>query len=215
MKLYYSPLSTYSQKALMAFYEKNVSFDPQLVDLLDEKKREEYRKVYPLGKIPLLIREDGWTIPESTIIIEYLEDNFDTGTRLIPKDAESARRARFFDRMYDLYLNESIVTLLFESWKPEAKRNREAVEKARFRAGVMYDYMDQHLGTGPWNMGEDFTMADCAAAPPLLYAQRVFPFEGRANIRAYWERLSARPSWKRVMAEAEPYLKALPGAAAA
>ena len=69
MKLYYFPLSTYLQKALMAFYEKDVSFSPQLVDLRDETKREEYRKIYPLGKIPLLIRDDGWTIPESTIII--------------------------------------------------------------------------------------------------------------------------------------------------
>jgi len=211
MKLYYFPLSTYSQKALMAFYEKDVSFSPQLVDLRDETKRKEYRKIYPLGKIPLLIRDDGWTIPESTIIIEYLEGHFDTGTRLIPRDVDRARQTRFFDRMYDLYLNDPVVTLLFESWKPEANRNSEAIERARFRAGVMYDYMDRHLGNGQWTLGEEFTMADCAAAPALLYAQRVFPFEERKNIRAYWERLSARPSWKRVLAEAEPYLKALQG----
>lgn len=211
-KLYYHPLSTFSQKVLTAFHEKNVAFTPEIVDLRDEAKRAEYRKLYPLGKIPVLVRDDGWMIPESTIIIEYLEGHFDSGTRLIPKDADRARQARFFDRMYDQYLNDSIATLVFESWKPEAKRNPEAIERARFRAGVMYDFMEKNLEGKSWSLGEEFTMADCAAAPPLLYAPRVFPFEGRKNIQAYWERLRSRPSYQRVLKEAEPYLKALQAA---
>src|SRR5689334_20819066 len=97
MKLYYNPVSPYSQKALTAFYEKNVSFEPEIVNFRDPAAMEAYRKVNPLGKVPTLVLEDGWKIPESTIIIEYLEDHF-TGKQLIPAEKDAARQTRFHDR---------------------------------------------------------------------------------------------------------------------
>ena len=100
MKLYFHPLSTYSQKTLIAFHEKGVPFEPQIVNLMDPAGRAEYEKLYPLGKIPSLVRDDGWFIPESTIIVEYLEGYFpDQGPRLIPTERDAARQARFLDRM--------------------------------------------------------------------------------------------------------------------
>jgi glutathione S-transferase len=213
MKLHYFPLSTYSQKALIGFHEKQVAFEPVLVDLRDPAQRERYRKIYPLGKVPLLLRNNGWMIPESTIIIEFLDTHSDKGPRLIPADPERARQTRFMDRMLDLYLNNSIITLVQQSWKPAAQRNPEAIEQARSNAGITYGYLEQALAGKTWITGEDFSMADCAAAPALLYAQQCFPFADRPNISAYWERLRTRPSYAKVLAEAAPYLEKLAASA--
>lgn len=206
MKLYYYPLSTYSQKVLITCYEKSIEFTPELVFLFDAEQREAYRKVYPLGKIPFLVLDDGHWVPESSIIVEYLDAHFDTGPKLIPADAELSRQVRFKDRMYDLYLNEPVSALIFQSWKPESERDPELIERSRFRIGVIYDFMEHSLETQTWTNGEDFTMGDCSAAPPLFYAQRVAPFDDRPNIAAYWKRLQERQSIRRVLDEAAPYL---------
>ena len=209
MKLYYFPLSTYSQKVLTALYEKEVEFESEQVRLFDQAERERYREIYPLGRIPLLVLDDGHLIPESSIIVEYLDTNLDGGPRLIPSAPDEARQTRFHDRMLDLYLNDSIASLLFQSWKPEEARDRELIERSRFRAGVMYDFLEHRLDGRTWLMGEDFTMADCAAGPALLYAGNLFPFAERPALAAYWERLHARPSYARVLEEADPYLREL------
>ena len=209
MKLYYFPLSTYSQKVLTALYEKEAAFESEQVRLFDETERERYRKIYPLGRIPLLVLGDGHIIPESSIIVEYLDANLDSGPRLIPSGLDEARQTRFHDRMLDLYLNDSIASLLFQSWKPEEGRDRELIERSRFRAGVMYDFLEHRLDGRSWLMGEDFSMADCAAAPALLYAGDLFPFAERPAIADYWDRLRARPSYARVLEEAEPHLREL------
>ena len=209
MKLYYHPLSTYAQKSLIAFYEKSIEFTPELVNLMDEAARDAYRKIYPLGKIPLLVLDDGQWIPESSIIVEYLDNHFSDGPKLIPDDPELSRQVRFKDRMYDLYLNESVAALIFESWKPESERNQELIERSKFRIGVMYDFMEQNLEKQTWTNGEAFTLGDCAAAPPLFYAQEKAPFDERPNIVAYWQRLRERPSIGRALDEAAPYLAKL------
>ena len=209
MKLYYFPLSTYSQKVLIALHEKEAEFESEQVRLFDEAVRERYREIYPLGRIPLLVLDDGHLIPESSIIIEYLDTKFAGGPRLIPSAPGEARQTRFHDRMLDLYLNDAIASLLFQSWKPEEGRDRELIDRSRFRAGVLYDFLEHRLDGRPWLMGEEFTMADCAAAPALLYAGDLFPFAGRPAIAAYWERLCARPSYARVLEEAEPHLREL------
>ncbi|MFQ5995580.1 MAG: glutathione S-transferase family protein [Acidiferrobacterales bacterium] len=214
MKLYHFPLSTYCQKTIMAFHEKEVTFTPELVDLRNEAERNDYLKLYPLGKVPLLVREDGWMIPESTIIIEYLDTHFDTGTRLIPDDAELARQVRFRDRMFDLYLNESVASLLFQSWKPEDERDQELIEKSHFRVGVMYKFIEDDMTNKEWAVGDFFSMADCAAAPALFCAQQVAPFVDRKVINQYWQRLNARSSWQKIMEEAAPYLEKLQAATA-
>lgn len=164
MKLYYNPLSTYSQKVLIVLYEKAIGFSPEIVNLMDDAGRDAYRKIYPLGKIPLLVLDDGQWVPESSIIAEYLDTHFSEGPKLIPDDRDLSRQVRFKDRMYDLYFNESVSALLFENWKPEAQRNQELMARSRFRIDVMYGFMEKNLEKQTWTNGESFTLGDCAAA---------------------------------------------------
>jgi glutathione S-transferase len=206
MKLYYHPLSTYSQKVLIALYEKGLAFEAEIVNLMDDAARDAYRKIYPMGKIPLLVLDDGQWVPESSIICEYLDTHFDAEPKLIPDDRDHSRQVRFKDRMYDLYLNESVSALLFENFKPAAQRSQELQARCRYRIGVMYGFMEKNLQSQTWTNGETFTLGDCAAAPPLFYAQQTAPFADRPNIVAYWQRLQARPAVQRVLGEAAPYL---------
>lgn len=211
MDLYFAYLSTYSQKVLLALYEKDIPFTPHLVDLTSEEDRAEYRKKYPFGKVPLLVRDDGRLIPESTIIVEYLESEFDQGPALIPADPELARRARFMDRMCDLYLNDPVVSLIFESWKPEQDRNSEMMAKATEKVGIMYRFMDDQLSQTHYLAGDEFSLADCACLPVLFYANSFAPFAAFENINRYYETVSQRPSYLKLKAEAEPYIKAVMG----
>lgn len=213
MQLYYFPPSTYSQKALIALEEKNVSFEREIVNLFDDQVRAEYREFYPLGKIPLLKRDDGWIIPESSIIVEFLDTEYPDAHSLIPSDPTLARQTRFMDRMNDLYLNDSVATLLFESWKPNEEQDKAKIEGAQALLTTMYEYMNKNLAGKEWLVG-DFSMADCAAAPALLYAQQVFPFTGNAEIERYWQNLSQRESIAAVFAHAQPYIDNLGKAAA-
>jgi glutathione S-transferase len=127
---------------------------------------------------------------------------------LIEGDATATRQIRFKDRMLDLYLNDSVVTLLFQSMKPEKQRDQERIERAKSQIGTIYSFMEHELGQQAYAAGDNFTMADCAAAPALFYAQQMAPFEGHENISAYWDRLKARPSVQRVQDEAAPAIAA-------
>ena len=208
MQLYYFPPSTYSQKVLIALEEKKVSFEREIVNLLDEKTRNEYREFYPLGKIPLLKRDDGWIIPESSIIIEFLETEYPQFQQLISSDPVLARQTRFMDRMNDLYLNDPVATLLFESWKPAKQQDAAKIDAAKSHLSTIYQYMNKNLTGKDW-LVEDFSMADCAAAPALLYAQQVFPFAGNAEIERYWQNLNQRESVRTVFEHAQPYIDSL------
>ena len=168
MKLYYNPISTYSQKVLIALYEKKLAFEPAIVNLMDADARAQYREVYPMGKIPCLILDDGHMIPESSIIFEYI-DSLAKPT-LIKGDADETRRIRLKDRMFDLYLNDAVVTLLFQGMKPENEQDPERIEKARFHISTMYSFMENEFSQQPFANGEEFLMSDCSAAPGLFYA---------------------------------------------
>jgi len=205
MKLYYNPISTYSQKTLLAFYEKGLEFEPNIVALMDPEAREAYREVYPLGKIPCLVLDDGHIIPESSIIIEYIDNMAEP--RLIDGDAEQTRKIRFKDRMLDLYLNDSVVTLLFQSMKPEEQKDQERIDTAKFRVDTIYSFMEHELGQNQYAQGNTFTMADCAAAPALFYAELLAPFAEHKNISAYWARLKERESVQKTQSDAKPIIE--------
>jgi len=213
VNFYYTIQSPYAQKVLIALYEKGVAFTPVKVNVLDPADRAAYQKIYPLGKIPLLTDESkDLFIPESTIIIEFLENEFPgQGTQLIPDDKVAARRVRFKDRMSDLYINATISTIFFDSMKPEDKRNPEAVTRAREHLDVMYRFMDDFLGKNEYVAGSEFSMADCATFPGLFYAQQMHPFSAYPNVVAYLQRLMQRPSVQKVVAELMPLLQAMQG----
>ena len=204
MKLYYFPLSTYCQKVMIAFDEKGIAYEPELVELMNPEARAAYEEIYPIGKVPFLKATDDWDVPESTSIIEYLEDKFPDTPRLIRvADDEAARQIRFMDRMSDLYYNDQVTELLFQSTGIRAE-DEDRAAKARKLVGMTYFYWDQRLAEQPWLCGERFSMADCAAIPPMFYAQSVAPFDGYQNVVAYWERATARPSYAKVKAGFEP-----------
>lgn len=206
MKFYYHPLSTYCQKVLIALYEKGLEFEPEIVNLMDEEARAKYREVYPIGKIPCLVLDDGHMIPESSIIIEYLDTL--AKPKLIKGDADETRKIRFKDRVFDFYLNDAVSTLIMQSMKPESGQDKERIERARFHLDTMYKLMENEFGKQPYANGEEFLLSDCAAAPALFYAEQVAPFSAHKNIAAYWERLKSRQSIKRTHEEATPFLGA-------
>lgn len=205
MKLYYHPLSTYSQKVLTALYEKNLDFEAEILMLFDPEVRDRYREIYPLGKIPLLVDDDDHMVPESSIIIEYLDQKAEP--KLIKGNADETRQIRFKDRMFDLYLLESIATLFFQSMKAEDERDQDRIDTASFRIDKIYMFMEMELENQPFSCGSEFTMADCSAAAGLFYAGKVAPFADRPLIQKYWERLRSMPSIQRVHEEAAPHLE--------
>lgn len=202
MKLYYNPLSTYSQKVLIALHEKEVAFEPEVVNLMSPEAKAAYAQVYPIGKVPLLKPSDDYMIPESTIIIEYLEGHHASGARLIPDGVDAARQVRFMDRMSDLYLNNPAVTLLFERFG-FSKHSEEELARSSHYLRTTFAHFDKRLANQDWLCGE-FSMADCAAIPALFYCQVVAPFADYPNIVRYYERARQRPSYARVMAEFVP-----------
>jgi glutathione S-transferase len=209
MKLYYNPLSTYSQKVMIAFNEKGIAYEPEVVNLMSAESRASYEQINPLGKVPFLMPSPDWQVPESTSIIEYLEDKFPNTPRLIPASGgDAARQVRFMDRMADLYLNDPVVELLFQrlGFRPQ---DEDKAARARKYVSMTYRHYESRLGKQPWLCGETLTMADCAAIPPLYYAQQVMPFDQQPHLVAYWQRAQQRPSYARVKAEFEPIWKGM------
>jgi glutathione S-transferase len=202
--LYYHPLSTPSQKALIALREKGFEFEPRIVDLEDDEERERYLKIYPMGQLPLLALNHGPIIPESSIIAEYLDGL--GGARLIPKDPDAARKTRYKDRMFD-YLAAAAGVLFRQALAGE--RDNERTKEARDHVKIVFDFIENELGEQPWINGEEFSLADCAAAAALFHEPRAVSFDDYPKMAAYAARLAKRASVHRVRAEAAPYLAAV------
>src|SRR6266851_5300797 len=212
LKLYFHPLSSFCQKVLIAFYENETPFEPQLVDLRDEALRAEFLKVWPIGKFPVLRDEArDRLVPESSIIIEYLAQHYPGKTRFVPTDAELARQTRFHDRFFDLHVNVPMQKIVTDRLRPAGKSDSYGVEHAKSQLRIAIGVVDRSMAAKTWALGDDFTMADCAAAPALFFANKVMPFgETYPNAAAYSTRLMQRPSFARTVKEAEPYLTLVP-----
>src|SRR5262245_38217849 len=102
--LYYHPLASFCWKVLIPLYENDTPVESRIVDLMDEASAAAFKRLWPIGKFPVLRDEArDATIPESSIITEYLDQHYPGRTRLVPADADLARQTRFRDRFYDLY----------------------------------------------------------------------------------------------------------------
>jgi glutathione S-transferase len=211
LRLYYHPLSSFCWKALVALYEKNVPFTPQLVDFTDPAQDAAFREMWPVRKFPVLKDEaEDRLIPESSIIIEYIDQKFPDGPRMIPSDPTRAREVRLRDRFFDLYVHLPMQKVMTDRLRPEGKRDPFGVDQAKQQIETSYRMIDQEMASRTWVMGEDFTMADCAALPALFYGNMAVPFDGYPNVAAYLDRLKQRPTVARVLKEAEPYFKHVP-----
>jgi glutathione S-transferase len=214
LTLYYHPLSSFCWKALIALYENDTPFTAQMVDLSNETERAALLKIWPIGKFPVL-RDSAKDriVPESSIIIEYLDHHYRGVTRFIPDDAGRALQTRLRDRFYDLYVHLPMQAIIGDRLRPAESRDAYGVAEAKARLTSCYGMIDKEVAARTWAMGETFSLADCAAAPALYYGSMVVPFgDAHKNLGAYFERLKARPSFARVLREAEPYFSMVPKA---
>jgi glutathione S-transferase len=213
LSLYYHPLASYCWKVLVALYENETPFEPRLVDLGNPEERDAFFKLAPLGKFPVLQdAKTGRVVPESTIIIEYLATRYPGKTELVPRDPDRALEARLQDRFFDQQIHEAMQKHVGDKLRPESSRDPYGVAQAHAQLDRAYGFLEQTLAGRAWAGGNDFSIADCAAAPALYYANLVHPLtEQHPRTTAYLTRLQARPSFARVLREAEPYFEMFPG----
>jgi glutathione S-transferase len=212
LTLYFHPLSSFCQKVLVALYENDTPFAPRLVDLGDESSAAALRTLWPIGKFPVLRDEQRRrTVAESSIIIEYLDQHYPGRTQFLPTAAERALEVRLCDRFYDLYVSEPMQKIIGDRLRPAERKDSYGVEQARARLAIAYAMIDQEMQAKTWATGDGFTLADCAAAPALFYADKVLPFGDRhPHVTAYFARLKQRPSYARALNEAQPYVRLFP-----
>ncbi len=211
LKLYYHPLSSFCWKVLVALYENDTPFEPLLADLGNAESRAAFMKIWPIGKFPV-IQDDvrDWLVPESNIIIEYLARYHPGRSKLVPDDPDLARQVRMRDRFFDLYVQVPMQKIVGDRLRAEGRKDPQGVEEARAQLRTAYGLIEADIGT-QWVMGETFAMADCAAAPALTYGNMVEPLgKDHPKTAAYLSRLTARPSFARVLKEAEPYRHMFP-----
>lgn len=202
LKLYAHPLSSYCQKAKTAFYDKQVAFEEVMLDG-SEPVASEFAALWPIGRFPALTDGDRLVF-DATTIIEYLDVKY-PDKPLIPADPDTAVEVRMWDRFFDNYINYPQQRLVYVAI---GREHDEGDDGARWKAqfDTAYAYLDAHLAGREWVAGDAFSLADCAAAPAMLYADWTYAIPKRfENLWAYRDRLLARPSYARALDEARPY----------
>ena len=209
LELFAHPFSSYCQKVLIALWADGTEFEYRMLDAEHPENFEELKQRWPFGKFPLLV-DDGETVVETTPIIEHLQARHPGPNSWIP-DGEAGRRARLLDRFFDIYVMTNMQKAGNDVLRPEASRDPYGVAQARAELRTAYDWLEVNLGDGPWAIGNQFTLADCAAAPSLFYAdwlEEIGP--QRPTLSAYRARLLAQPVVARAVDEGRPYRKFFP-----
>lgn len=217
LALYYHPFSSYSQKALIAFYELGLPFEPHLLGDPDGEPQRTLAARWPMRQFPMLLDGDR-QVNEATCIVEYL-DLLHGEHRLLPADPQAALSVRLLDRFFDLHVMSPMQAVVSNALRPAEHRDPYGVRQARERLHTAYGWLEQQLaqhtthgrGHGWAAGGEAFTLADCAAAPSLFYADWVEPLgDAYPQVQAYRARLLARPSFARAVDEARPFRSYFP-----
>ncbi|MCY1287270.1 glutathione S-transferase [Pseudomonas jessenii] len=212
LTLYFHPLSSFCHKALIALYELGIEFEKRAIDLGNEADRAELQALWPIGKFPVLrdhARQKD--VPESSVIIEYLDRLHPGQVHLVPDDWETALEVRLWDRFFDLHIQVPMQKIVAD------RINAANGDLTRERAALMtaYGMLERQLTARTWVASPAFSMADCAAAPALFYASTLVPFPGdHRHLSAYFDRLTQRSSVKQVIDEARPYFSWYPFAEA-
>jgi glutathione S-transferase len=203
LKLYAHPFSSYCQKVLIALYENNTPFEYLTLD--DAKNGAALEALWPIKKFPVLV-DEGRTILEASIIVEHLDLHHPGPVRLIPEDPRAALDVRLMDRFFDNYIMTPMQKIVADRIRPEQDRDPYGVNEARAMLDKAYDWLDKTLTGREWATGATFSLADCAAAPSLFYADWAHPMGERfSHVREYRRKLLARPSFARAVDEARPY----------
>lgn len=213
LTLHMHPLSSYSWKVLIALYENDTPFEARVLDLSDPTVVAAFKALWPTTKMPLLCdAARDRTVPETSIIIEYLQAAYPGPVQFIPDEPDAALRTRLMDRLFDLYVMTPMQAIVGDRIRPAGvAKDPYGVAQARAQLAMAYDLLEMELAGRTWAVGEAFGLADCAAAPALFYANKVAPLgAAHPNVSAYLDRLLARPSFARVLQEAEPYFAMFP-----
>jgi glutathione S-transferase len=205
LALYGHPFSSYTQKVLIALYENNTPFEFRGLGPDTPEHSAQWLQRWPLRKFPLLVDGER-NVAETSIIIEYLQLVHPGPVRLLPADPMTALEVRFLDRFFDLHVMTPVQRAVDGALTGDETKREEGLAYATAKLELAYAWLESHLAGKTWAAGEDFTMADCAAAPSLFYADWVHPIApAYAVLRGYRERLLARPSFVRAVDEARPY----------
>ena len=208
LRLYAHPFSSYCQKALVALYENGTPFEYRHLE--DGRNGAELAALWPMKRFPVLVDGER-TVLEASCIIEYLQLHHPGPARLIPDDPDVALDVRMLDRFFDNYVSTPQQKFVFDILRPEADRDPYGVREARAMLETAYAWLDARMAGREWAAGDDFSMADCGAAPFLFYADWTHAIDPRfTHVHAYRQRLLARPSFKRAVDEARPYRSYFP-----
>lgn len=208
LTLYAHPFSSYCQKVLIALYEKGLEFELRILGPDDPSAMDELRELWPIGKFPVLA-VDGRAVAESSVIIERLDRL--AGPALVPAEREAALEARFLDRVFDNHVMTPVQARVAEALRPDGGRAEEAQAEAERKLDSAYAWLEEAIAGRRWAAGDDFTLADCAAAPSLFYADWVHRIgEAYPAVRAYRSRLLDRPSFRRCVEAARRYRPLFP-----
>tara|TARA_R110002124_G_scaffold54258_1_gene154632 strand:+ start:312 stop:965 length:654 start_codon:yes stop_codon:yes gene_type:complete len=203
IELFAHPFSSYCQKVLIAFYENDLPFTYRMLE--DPGVGEDLAALWPMKRFPIL-RENGRVVLEASIVIEYLDVHHPGPVKLIPDDPDLALDVRMLDRFFDNYVMTPQGKFVFDALRPAENRDPHGVEEARKMLDTSYAWLDQRMQARTWAVGETFTLADCAAAPSLFYADWTHRIpEHYRNLTAYRARLLQRPSFARAVDEARRF----------
>lgn len=204
LTLYAHPFSSYCQKVLTALYENATPYTIRLLDGSAEVSTE-FAALWPVKRMPVLV-DGGHTVMEASIIIEHLDLHHPGPVRLIPTEPEAALDVRFMDRFFDNYVMTPMQRIVADFIRPAEQRDPRTVSDAKALLDDAYHWLDQRMAGREWACATGFSLADCAAAPALFYADWVHPIgEQRPHAQAYRQRLLARPSFARAVDEARPF----------
>ena len=210
LQFYGHPFAAYCWKALIALYENDTPFEFRILDPEHEENNNEFANLWPIKRFPLLV-DDGHVVFEATIVIEYLQHFHPGPVKLIPDDPAQALEVRKLDRVFDNYVATPMTKPVFDTLRPEEARDAYGVTEAHAMLETIYAWLDMQLDDRRWAAGKDFSLADCAAAPALFYADWVHPMsDDYPVLKDYRARLLARPSVARVVDEARPYRSLFP-----
>jgi len=213
LTLYYHPFSSYCWKVLIPLYEAGTPFRARTLE--DPQAAAELKERWPIARFPVLVEEaSALILPEATIIVEYLDSHHPGPQPLLPTDADVRLEVRLIDRFFDNYVHGSLQRIVSDRLRPAERRDAQGVAEAHAMLDTCYGWLDTRMTDRAWAAGDGFTLADCAAAPALFYADWVHPIgDAFPNVAAYRARLLARPSVKRAVEEARPFRRLFPGGA--
>jgi glutathione S-transferase len=210
LHLYAHPFSSYCQKVLTALYENNIPFALKMLGPETPGNFAELARMWPLQRFPVLVDADR-VLMEASIIIEHIGLHYAEPGRLVPVEPKAALDIRFMDRFFDNYVMTPMQRIVADALRTPDKRDEQTVTEARALLETAYLWLDARMAGRGWAAGDDFSLADCAAAPSLFYADWVHAIDSRfAHLLAYRQRLLSRPSFARAVNEARPYRKLFP-----